>query len=80
MSDHFIPPIINGLELKPIHHSRENGVHTNLQGPGVDVHIPYVGQTTLQTFGFNEGKGLANDRALANLGGTLVPPPWIPSR
>ena len=68
--DHYVPPMIGGQPLSPVHFSG-NGVHADLGIGSEKIHVPFIGQTTLQTFGVGDGPSLANDVNLANLGGTL---------
>lgn|GEM_PF-3703401 len=69
--DKFNPPIINDKPLSPVHFSLNNGVHADL-GFGHDkIHVPFVGQTTLPTYGIGGVPGHNNDNNLAKLGGTF---------
>ncbi len=62
-------PMINGRPVSPVHYSRYSGVHTDIGlGPG-RTHIPFYGQTTLQTFRIGGKPSYANDKNLADLGG-----------
>ncbi len=73
MSTPMRPPMIGGQPLSPVHWSRENGVHADI-GLGQDkIHVPFTGQTTLDTFrsGRTFREGSLNDRRLADLGGTF---------
>ena len=56
--------------VSPVHYSKENGVHADYN-PGnlkQHTHVPFVGQTTLDTFTKPSYK---NDAQLTKLGGTL---------
>ena len=59
----------NNGPLSPIHWSPSAGVHADI-GFGRDkIHVPFQGQTTLQTF-YDPGYG--NDQKMFNMGGTLI--------
>jgi hypothetical protein len=63
-------PMVNGQPLSPVHWSPGNGVHADI-GFGRDkVHVPFRGQTTLPTFGVGGKPSYANDKKLAELGGS----------
>ena len=66
------PPMIGGQPLSPVHYSRSAGVHADIGFGANKVHVPYSGQTTLQTFGIGGSPSYENDRNLARLGGTLL--------
>jgi len=59
-------------DLTSVHYSPGYGVHADLGKRPDKQHIPFQGQTTLQTFGVGGDPGPENDRRLAELGGTLV--------
>ena len=63
-----------GFDASPVHYSKENGVHADFGAPPEKVHIPFVGQTTLQTFRIGGRPSLENDRILLDLGGALKLP------
>ena len=67
------PKEINGKPLSPVHYSEQNGVHADLGHGAGKTHIPYNGQTTIDTFrsGRTMKQGFQNDQKLANLGGKL---------
>lgn len=47
--------------LSPIHWSENNGAHADLTPPGMPkIHIPYVGQTTLDMFGPSSERDLSD--------------------
>ena len=56
--------------VSPVHYSKENGVHADYNPGGLKnhIHIPFSGQTTLNTFIKPSYK---NDAMLGKLGGTL---------
>jgi hypothetical protein len=64
-------PMIGGRVMSPVHWSQDHGVHADI-GLGRDkVHVPFSGQTTLDTFRIGGRPSYGNDRRLANLGGTF---------
>lgn len=66
----FKPPLINGQPLSPVHYSPKHGVHADIGTGAGKIHVPFVGQTTIQTF--TSEKGQINDANLARLGGTFT--------
>lgn len=65
------PPMIGGQPMSPVHWSPANGVHADI-GFGRDkIHVPFSGQTTLDTFRIGGRPSYENDRRLADLGGTF---------
>lgn len=64
-------PTIQGKPLSSVHYSNDYGVHADLGKVPNKVHIPFEGQTTLQTFRIGGTPGPANDKLLASMGGTL---------
>ena len=65
------PTLINGRIVSPVHYSPANGVHADVG----KLHVPYVGQTTINTFRTNElnlKQAQENDLRLKGLGGTLI--------
>ena len=56
------------FRVSPVHWSRQHGVHADYNSGGKHLHIPYVGQTTLDVFTKPSYK---NDLKLKRLGGTL---------
>jgi hypothetical protein len=54
--------------MTPIHWSAQNGVHADLHTPsGSKIHIPYVGQTTLDMFpGFERSRSLPQQLSAIN--------------
>ena len=56
-----------GKYLQNVHYSKKSGVHTNVGS----YHVPYQGQTTLQTFKIAGTPSALNDLRLSRLGGTL---------
>jgi hypothetical protein len=63
--------MIGGQPLSSVHYSPANGVHADLGKRPDKTHIPFSGQTTLQTFRIGGNPGPDNDRRLADKGGTL---------
>ncbi len=60
----------DGSRLSPVHYSERFGVHADIEhADHRKEHVPYAGQTTLETFD-NRGSW-ANDQRLADLGGSL---------
>ena len=70
----YIPPIVGGKPLSPVHYSRQNSVHADHGFRPHKTHIPFSGQTTLPTFRVGGLPGAKNDRNLARIGGTFRPP------
>ncbi len=68
------PPIINDRTLSPVHHSQKHGVHADIGFGGPEkIHVPFVGQTTLDTLRIGGRPSYENDKRLADLGGTFKP-------
>jgi hypothetical protein len=64
-------PLIGNQPISPVHHSPMHGVHSDI-GFGRDKqHVPFSGQTTLQTYRIGGEPSYENDQQLGNLGGTL---------
>lgn len=55
----------------PVHHSQDNGVHADVGTAPAKMHVPFVGQTTLQTFRIGGRPCTENDRLLHDMGGRL---------
>lgn len=49
---------LNCGRLSPIHWSDKNGVHADLTGPYGKIHVPYMGQTTLDMFELSSQRDL----------------------
>lgn len=64
-------PMIGGRPLSPVHWSQGNGVHADIGHGPSKVHVPFSGQTTLDTFRIGGKPSYGNDQRLADLGGTL---------
>ena len=65
------PPMIGQKPLSPVHHSPSAGVHADIGLGQNKIHVPFSGQTTLQTFKIGGKSNYQNNQRLANLGGTL---------
>ncbi len=62
------PPIIGNRSLSPVHFSQANGVHADI-GLGRDkVHVPFQGQTILQTFRIAGKPSYDNDARFSHMG------------
>ena len=66
-----LPPMIGGQPLSPVHYSKSAGVHADIgHGPN-KIHVPFSGQTTLDTFRIGGTPSYQNDQNLFGMGGTL---------
>lgn len=65
------PWTIGGESGSHIHWSPNYGVHADLGEAPTKQHIPFIGQTTLPTFGIGGSPSAENDANLGNLGGTF---------
>ena len=72
MSMTFSPPLIGGQPLSPVHWSPSAGVHADIGFGAGKIHVPFEGQTTLQTFGIGGRPSYLNDQNVFGLGGSLV--------
>ena len=66
-------PLINNKPLSPVHYSRQNGVHADIGHGANKIHVPFSGQTTLDTFRIGGRPSYQNDAKLASMGGTYKP-------
>ena len=63
-------PVLSKGALSPVHFSEGFGVHADIGEAPDKEHVPFVGQTTIDTFG---NASYENDRVLAKKGGTYQP-------